>query len=355
MSKSKGNVIDPLELIDAYGADALRFTLAAMAAQGRDIKLSRQRVEGYRNFSTKLWNAARFTQMNECSRDPAFDPSRVRHTLNRWIVSESVRAVQAVTQGIAEYKFNEAAGAAYRFTWNVFCDWYLELTKPLLAGDDEALKAETRATTAFAFERILTLLHPFMPFVTEELFARLYSDGRGLLISASWPVADAALIDASAEAEVDWVIRLITSIRSARADLNVPVAARTPLSLCGASGESQRRLGVYRQLIERLARLEGVEIGEEPPAGAIRIVHDEAVAALSVAGVIDLAAESARLRKEIARCEADILAIDRKLSNAQFVAKAPPEVVEEQHERRATAQAARLKFAESLSRLEGAG
>jgi len=355
MSKSKGNVIDPLELIDAYGADALRFTLAAMAAQGRDIKLARQRVEGYRNFSTKLWNAARFTQMNECVRDPSFDPSRVRHTLNRWIVSESVRAVQAVTEGLAGYRFNEAAAAAYRFTWNVFCDWYLELTKPLLSGDDEALKAETRATAAWAFERIITLLHPFMPFVTEELFGRLCGEGRGLLISASWPEADASLVDEAAEAEVDWAIRLITAIRSARADLNVPVAARTPLFLCGASEESCNRLGLYRTLIERLARLENVELRDEPPPGAIRIVHDEAIAALSVSGVIDLAAEASRLRKEVARCEADITAIDRKLSNAQFVAKAPPEVVEEQHERRSAAEAARAKFSDSLRQLETVG
>jgi valyl-tRNA synthetase len=355
MSKSKGNVIDPLELIDAYGADALRFTLAAMAAQGRDIKLARQRVEGYRNFSTKLWNAARFTQMNECVRDPSFDPSRVRHTLNRWIVSESVRAVQAVTEGLAGYRFNEAAAAAYRFTWNVFCDWYLELTKPLLSGDDEALKAETRATAAWAFERIITLLHPFMPFVTEELFGRLCGEGRGLLISASWPEADASLVDEAAEAEVDWAIRLITAIRSARADLNVPVAARTPLFLCGASEESRNRLGLYRTLIERLARLENVELRDEPPPGAIRIVHDEAIAALSVSGVIDLAAEASRLRKEVARCEADITAIDRKLSNAQFVAKAPPEVVEEQHERRSAAEAARAKFSDSLRQLEAVG
>jgi valyl-tRNA synthetase len=350
MSKSKGNVIDPLELVDEFGADSLRMTLAAMAAQGRDIKLSKQRVAGYRNFSTKLWNAARFCQMNGCALDPAFDPAKARHTLNRWIISEAAKTLKAVSSGIEDYKFNESAGALYRFTWNVFCDWYVELVKPLLNGEDEAAKSETRATAAWTLDQIVHMLHPFMPYVTEELF-QSFDSTRGLLISRDWPSLGETLIDEAAVAEVDWVIRLISSIRSARADLNVPVAAKAPLVLVGASAQTQRRLSIYQALIERLARLDSVKVAAEAPKGAIRIVQDEATACLPVADLIDLAAETARLRKELAKHQADIQGIDKKLSNAQFVAKAPPEVVEEQHERRNAALEAVTKLSDALKQL----
>ena len=354
MSKSKGNVIDPLELIDEFGADSLRLTLSAMAAQGRDIKLSKQRVEGYRNFSTKLWNAAKFADMNECRLDPKFDPSKLKHTLNRWIVSEAAKTAKEVADGITAYKFNESAGAIYRFVWNVFCDWYLELIKPVLNGEDEASKAETRATAAWTLDQIVHLLHPFMPYVTEELFQSFGKD-RGLLISRPWPDLGDKLIDKAAVAEVDWVIRLVTAIRSARSDLNVPVAAKVPMTLVGASKETEKRLATYQALIERLARLESIALAKEPPKGAIRIVQDEATACLAVANLIDLAAEKARLKKEITRLEGEISGIDKKLANAQFVAKAPPEVVEEQHERRAAAETARVKLSDALKQLEGAG
>ncbi|MBI1360540.1 MAG: valine--tRNA ligase [Alphaproteobacteria bacterium] len=352
MSKSKGNVIDPLELVDAYGADALRFTMSAMAAQGRNIRLSKDRVAGYRAFSTKLWNAARFAQMNGCVLDPKFDPKTVKHTLNRWIAAEVGKAAVEVRKGIEEYKFNEAAGAIYRFTWNVFCDWYLELTKPVLNGEDEAAKAETRATTAWAIDQIVHLLHPFMPFVTEELFQSM-DNSRGLLISRSWPEFGDTLASPEAEAEVDWVIRLVSSIRSARKELNVPDAAKAPLVLVGASKATEARLATYKALIERMARLEDIQIAKAPPAGAIRIVIDEATACLSVAELIDLKAELARLEKEVGRLKGDIAGIDKKLANQQFVAKAPPEVVEEQHERRAAAEAALAKLGEALSQLKG--
>jgi valyl-tRNA synthetase len=353
MSKSKGNVIDPLELVDEFGADALRMTLSAMAAQGRDIKLSKQRVEGYRNFSTKLWNASRFADMNECRLDPKFDPLKVKYTLNRWIISEAAKTAKEVSDGITAYKFNEAAGSLYRFVWNVFCDWYLELIKPVLNGDDAAAKAETRATAAWTLDQIVHLLHPFMPYVTEELF-QSFDDKRGLLISRKWPEFSDKYIDPAAVAEVDWVIRLVTSIRSARSDLNVPVAAKAPLVLVGASKETEKRLATYQALIERLARLGGISLAKEAPKGAIRIVIDEATAALQVAELIDLKAEMARLEKEIARLKADIAGIDKKLANEQFVAKAPPEVVEEQHERRAAAQAALAKLSDALAQLRDA-
>ncbi|MBK8840618.1 MAG: valine--tRNA ligase [Hyphomonadaceae bacterium] len=357
MSKSLGNAIDPLELVDEFGADALRMTLAAMAAQGRDIKLAKSRVEGYRNFSTKLWNATKFAQMNGCELKAGFDPGAVKHTLNKWVVSDAVRTTQAVEAGIAEYKFNDAAGAIYGYVWNVFCDWYIELTKPIFLGSDEAVKEETRATAAWALDQIVHLLHPFMPYVTEELFQEFGKPiGRqGLLISQSWPALDEKLIDAAADAEVNWVIRLITAIRSTRSDLNVPAGAKVPFALVGASAETEQRLKTYQSLIERLARLESVSVAKEAPKGAIRIVLDEATACLDVAALIDLKAEIARLEKEIARHRGDIAAIAKKLSNEQFVAKAPPEVIEEQHTRNTAAEAALVKLGDALVQLKAAG
>ncbi|HEV7693045.1 MAG TPA: class I tRNA ligase family protein, partial [Hyphomonadaceae bacterium] len=391
MSKSKGNTMDPLDIIDGvdletlvgkrttglmnpndaprieketrrdypegippYGTDALRFTMSALATQGRDIKLALKTVEGYRNFSTKLWNAARFAEMNEAKLDPKFDPSKAKLALNRWIVSEAAKTTKAVAAGIEAYKFNEAAGAIYRFTWDVFCDWYIELAKPLLTGDDAAAKAETRAAAAWTLDQIVHLLHPFMPFVTEQLFQAIDAN-RGLLISREWPKLGDNLIDAGASAEIDWVIRLITAIRSTKSDLNVPVASKVPLTLVGASKETEARLKAYQPLIERLGRVENVQLAAEPPKGAIRIVIEEATACLSVAHLIDIKAEIPRLEKEIARLQGEITGIDKKLANAQFVAKAPPEVVEEQHERRSASEAALAKFKDALVQLKSAG
>jgi valyl-tRNA synthetase len=239
----------------------------------------------------------------------------------------------------------------------VFCDWYIELTKPIFLGSDEATKTETRATAAWALDQIVHLLHPFMPYITEELFQEFGKpiSRNGLLISQPWPALDESLIDAKANAEVEWVIRLITSIRSTRSDLNVPAGAKVPMTLVGASAETQQRLSTYQTLIERLARLESVQLAAEPPKGAVRIVLDESTACLDVAALIDLKAEIARLEKEIARLKGEIAGIDKKLSNEQFVAKAPPEVVDEQHERRATAEAAVVKLGDALVQLKAAG
>ena len=240
MSKSKGNVIDPLALIDEYGADALRFTLAAMAAQGRDIKLSAQRVEGNRNFATKLWNAARFAEINGCARDPEFDPHHAEETLNRWIAHETAKAGRDVTAAIEAYKFNDAANAIYRFVWNVYCDWYLELIKPVLTGPDGTAKTETRAAAAWALDEILKLLHPFMPFLTEELWQVTAEQGvkrDHMLALDAWPVHD-GLDDPDAEAEIGWVIDLITAIRSVRVEMNIPAATMLPLVLAGASPQT---------------------------------------------------------------------------------------------------------------------
>jgi valyl-tRNA synthetase len=356
MSKTKGNVVDPLQLIDEYGADALRFTLAAMAAQGRDIKLATSRVEGYRNFGTKLWNAARFCEMNECVRVEGFDPAQVKETVNKWIVGEAARSAAEITTAIEAYRFNDAAGAAYRFVWNVFCDWYLEFIKPLLMGDDETAKAETRATAAWALDRILLILHPFMPFVTEELWQRTGEQGpkrETMLVTAEWPVMT-GLGDPASDREMDWVIRFISEVRSVRAEMNVPAGAKIELLIKDASAESLARLGRHRSLIDRLARLSSVETATEIPHGAIQLVLDEATLILPLASLIDVDAETARLRKELGKLEDEVKKIDAKLGNAKFLAGAPEHVVEEQRERKSDAQAAMAKFSDALKRLEGA-
>ncbi|TVR12058.1 MAG: valine--tRNA ligase [Salinarimonadaceae bacterium] len=355
MSKTKGNVIDPLVVLEQYGADALRFTLAAMAAQGRDLKLSLQRVEGYRNFSTKIWNAARFAEMNGCARVAGFDPRSVSATLNKWVLSECARAATEIEAGIVEYRFNEAAGAAYRFVWNVFCDWYLELAKPVLQGEDGPEKDETRATTAFVIDQICKLLHPFMPFLTEELWAVKGAQGPArdepLLALASWPnLAD--LADADADAELGWVVDLVTEIRSARSETNVPAGAQIPLLLINPSADARARVGRWEGMIARLARVSSVEtVSAAPKASAQLLVRGE-VAALPLEGVIDIAAERARLDKETAKLEGEIRKIDAKLGNADFLARAPEEVVEEQRERRDEAMARKAKIGEALQRLQ---
>jgi len=353
MSKSKGNVIDPLELIDAYGADALRFTLAAMAAQGRDIKLSASRVEGYRNFATKLWNAARFAEMNGCVPVKGFDPASAKETINRWIAGESERAVAQVTEALEAYRFNDAAGAIYSFIWHVFCDWYLELSKPILGGSDQAAAAETRAMTAWVLDRALKLLHPFMPFVTEELWAKLAAEGEGretLLVLAPWP-HHRGLEYADADAEIGWVIRLISEVRSVRSEMNVPAGAKVPLVISGASEETAARAKRHEDTILRLARIDAMSFGKAP-AGAVQIVLDEATLALPLAGVIDVAAESKRLKREIDKIGSEIKQLDAKLANEKFVSRAPEHVVEEQRERKADAEAVAARLEQALKRLE---
>jgi valyl-tRNA synthetase len=368
MSKSKGNVIDPLALIDDYGADALRFTLAAMAAQGRDIKLSTSRVEGYRNFATKLWNAARFAEMNGCATVANFDPAKARETLNRWIAHETAKAAREVTQAIDDYKFNEAAGAAYRFVWNIYCDWYLELAKPVLMGADGAAKSEARAMVAWARDEILKILHPFMPFITEELWAVTATSGtRGvspspfggeggrstLLALSAWPMLE-GLDDPAAEAEIGWVIDLVNAIRSVRAEMNIAPAAQIPLVLAGASKETQARAGRWKEFVQRLARVADISFADVAPQGAVQLVVRGEVAALPLKGVIDFAAERARLEKEMAKVDADIKRVDAKLANADFLARAPEEVVDGEREKREEAAARKEKIVEALERLKGA-
>jgi valyl-tRNA synthetase len=385
MSKSKGNVIDPLHLIDDYGADALRFTLAAMAAQGRDIKLAPQRVEGYRNFATKLWNACRFAEMNECFLPPGFDPTKATEVVNRWIAHETARATREITEAIEAYRFNDAAGAAYRFVWNVYCDWYLELAKPVMMGEDSPAKTETRAMVAWARDEILKLLHPFMPFITEELWA-VTAPRSGLLALAPWPLKarglsqqqEALMIataasdplvtpilmttpdpvadfrDDAAEAEIGWVVDLVTAVRSIRAEMNIVPATLTPLVLVGASAELQARAARWRDTIKRLARLGEVSFADQAPDGSVQLLIRGDVAALPLKGVIDVAAEKVRLDKELAKAEADIKRVDAKLSNEKFVANAPDDIVEEEKEKRDAAVARKAQILEALERLKSA-
>jgi valyl-tRNA synthetase len=355
MSKSKGNVIDPLELIDEYGADALRFTLAAMVAQGSGIKLSKHRVEGYRNFATKLWNACRFAEMNECATVPGFDAGTVKDTLNRWIVTSLTDIVAEVEQAIADYRFNDAAAAVYHFVWNTYCDWYVELVKPILQGADEVARAEARATTAHVRDEILKLLHPFMPFVTEELW-RVTAEGglarAGLLALAPWPVESADF--GEAKEEINWLIDLVSKIRSVRAEMNVPAATQVPLVLVGGHARTRAWLSTYDAAIRRLARVSSIGTADKAPAASAQIITADALACLPLQGIIDFSAEKARLEKEMARVKSDIARIDAKLANADFVERAPEEVVEGEREKREEAETRRLKIDQALERLKGA-
>ncbi len=356
MSKSKGNVIDPLELIDAFGADALRFTLAAMAAQGRDIKLAKSRVEGYRNFTTKLWNAARFAEMNSCARVAGFDPAKAAETVNRWIIGEAGRTAATITSEIETYRFNEAAGAAYGFVWGTYCDWYLELIKPILTGADGPAKDETRATAAWVLDEILKLLHPFMPFITEELWAKTGEVGPkrdGLLVLTPWPEAR-GLANKAADEEIGWVIGTITDIRSVRSEMNVPAAAELELVLSGANATSKARAERHGDLIRRLARLKTIGFAAESPKGSVQIVIGEATAALPLAGVVDIAAERQRLEREVEKAKAEIAKVDTRMANAEFVAKAPAAVIEENHQRKADFSSQIEKLEAALKRLKAA-
>ncbi|GLK80634.1 valine--tRNA ligase [Methylopila turkensis] len=355
MSKSKGNVIDPIELVDAYGADALRFTLAAMAAQGRDIKLARARVEGYRNFATKLWNASRFAEMNGCRPVEGFDPSTVKETVNRWILGEAAKAVTETTAALEAYRFNEAAGAAYRFTWNVVCDWYLELVKPVLQGEGQGAEAEeTRATVAFVLDEVVKLLHPFMPFVTEELWdARAGDVARpNMLALTRWPALQ-GLGDAASESEIGWLVEVVTELRSARAEMGVPASATLPLVVVGGDDETRARAERAAPTLARIARVSGVSFADEAPKAAIQLIVRGCVVAVPLEGVVDIAAEKDRLAKERAKTQGEIKRIDGKLGNESFVARAPEEVVEAEREKRADYVARLGKIEAALRQLGG--
>jgi valyl-tRNA synthetase len=351
MSKTKGNVVDPLTLIDEFGADALRFTLALAAGQGKDMRIGPSRVEINRNFATKLWNAARFCEMNGCVSVEGYNPFLATRAVNRWIAAETARAVAEVTSNLEALRFNDAAASAYRFVWDVFCDWYLEFIKPLLNGGDMDSQAEARATAAWVRDRIVTLLHPFMPFITEELWARTATTPRELLIVSPWPNFADQPQDEKARAEMQWMIDLISGVRSVRAEMNVPPAAKLPLVLKGANAEIRDRLARNGDVILTLARLSTIDASDSIPKGSAQFVVGESVAALPLGDVIDFAKERVRLEKELKKAQDEIARFDAKLSNEQFVSRAPEDVLAEQREKRAEATALEARLKEAMARL----
>lgn len=352
MSKSVGNVLDPLVVIDEYGADALRFTIASFAAQGRDPKIGIKTAESYRNFATKLWNAARFCEFNGCKRNPALDLASLTLTVNRWILGEWEHALSEVSQAIETYRFNDAANAAYHFVWRTFCDWFVELSKPVLQGPDGQGKAETQAVAALILDEIIKLLHPFMPFVTEELWERMAGEqSRSTLLTLSpWPLSNGA-VDSGARTEINWLLRLIQDVRAVRAEMNVPAGTLMAAILAGASEETQRRIAVHGDALRRLARLSDVAVAPLPPPGSLRVVTEEAILALPVAGIVDLAAEQTRLQREKLKLSDDIAKISTKLANPDFCARAPEDVIDEQHERLSVSKHRLTRVNEGLAAL----
>jgi valyl-tRNA synthetase len=351
MSKSRGNIIDPLELIDRYGCDALRFTLAALAAPGRDIKLAESRVEGYRNFATKLWNAARYAQMTGCAPVADFKPANCRLTVNRWIIAAVSDCAAAVSAGLDAYRFDEAASGLYQFVWGTFCDWYLEFTKPILQSGDPAARTETRAATAWTLGRIVHLLHPVMPFITEEVWEHLWDANTGMLITARWPNFEHDPADTAASAEMEWVVQAISAIRALRAEMNVPPAARVALLIKDAEPFAIERIERHREHFVRLARVERFESIETLPRGGVQVVVDGITLILGLGEVVDLARERERLGKEIGKLDVELGKIAAKLGNPSFLTKARPEVVDEQRERQADAARDRERLKAAYDRL----
>jgi len=352
MSKSRGNIIDPLELIDRYGCDALRFTLAALASPGRDIKLAESRVESSRNFATKLWNAARYAEMNGCGLAPGFDPRNCKLTVNRWIAGATRDCAMTVTISLENFRFDEAAHRLYHFIWGSFCDWYLEFTKPILQGEEAAAQAETRAMTAWVLQQIVHLMHPIAPFITEEVWHQLAGEGAGFLMSAPWPDLPPDLHDPAAAAEMDWVVAAISAIRAVRTEVNVPAGARVPLLVKDADTAAAARLGRHADHFVRLARVEDIASVEMVPEGSVPAVVPGATLILRLGEVVDLGREKTRLAKEIGRLDADLAKFAGKLANPAFLSKAKPEVIEEQREREADIRRDRDRLKAAYDRLE---
>ena len=351
MAKSKGNIIDPLEITQKYGADALRFTLTAMAAQGRDIRLSEERIAGYRNFATKLWNATRYCEMNDCLDHTGFDPAAASFIPNQWIIGEVAKTKAAIDKAIGEYRFNDSADVIYHFVWDTFCDWYLEFTKPLLQEEGTHTQ-EIKQTTAWVLHQILILLNPFMPFITEEIFAVTEMGVEGeRLINSDWPEYD---LPERSEADEDmgWLMRIISEIRSVRTDRNVPPSAKVPLLVKDPEAVIKRRLKAYEDIIFRMARIEKIEIVSEAPKGAIlQTVVDDTMLIMPIAGFIDVEKEKKNIEREIQKVEAETAKIDKQLGNEKFVQNAPAEVVEEQRTRKTELERKRVKLGNALNQL----
>ncbi|MCW3847687.1 valine--tRNA ligase [Sphingomonas sp. LB-2] len=353
MSKSKGNVVNPLGLIDQYGADALRFFMAAMESQGRDIKMDEQRIAGYRNFATKLWNAARFAQSNGIGASATLEPPAAELAVNRWIIAETVATVQALDLALADLRFDEAANTIYQFTWSRFCDWYLELIKPVLNEDavhHPWMGEETRAVAGWVLDQILVMLHPFMPFITEELWSKMGPRDRDLIVS-NWPRVDAVSIDPAAAADINWLIRVIGEVRAAKNELGIAPGVMLTAYSRGANQETERRVNAFYTALRKLARVQDVHHQAAPEGGALQIVVDEATFVIPLGDVIDLEAEKARLTKAIAAAEKERDSLAGRLNNPSFVEKAKPEAVEKARADHAEKAAEAERLSAALARL----
>ena len=353
MSKSKGNVIDPLDIVKEYGADALRFTLAIMAAQGRDVKLDPQRIAGYRNFGTKIWNATRFAEMNGAVHGRTVLGEDLTLAVNRWVVTELSRAIADVDTALSAHRFNDAAATLYRFAWNIVCDWYLELAKPIFLSDDEAAKTETRIVTGFVLDQLYALLHPFMPFLTEELWAVTAPNGgtrETLLCHAPWPTM--SFRDEAAASDLNWLVDLVSAIRSVRAEMNVPPGAEAALVAVAPDETVRERVARHEAALRRLAKLSQISVADTAPAQSAQLVLSNVTYALPLAGMIDFAAERARLQKAEAKLVGEVERIDKKLSNEKFVANAPEDLVEQEREKRGTFLAEARKLRAALDMLQ---
>ncbi|GGA48859.1 valine--tRNA ligase [Sphingomonas psychrolutea] len=350
MSKSKGNVVNPLGLIDKYGADALRFFMAAMESQGRDIKMDEKRVEGYRNFATKLWNACRFAQSNGIGASSSAIAPDATLAVNKWIIAETIGCVQAVDLALADLRFDGAANAVYQFVWSRFCDWYLELIKPVFDGDEKgSIDPESKLVAGWVIDQILVLLHPFMPFITEELWHAMGARENDLIV-AQWPMADAQSIDPAASKEIDWLIRLVSEVRAARNELGIAPGVRMAVHVLDASSETTARIERQTAAIARLARID-VATGAAPSGGALQVVVDATTFVLPLEGVIDIAAERARLIKGIEAAAKERDALAGRLGNPSFVERAKPEAVEKARADHADKAAEAERLSAALARL----
>ena len=350
MSKSKGNTVDPMETIEKYGADALRFFMAAMETQGRDINLSDSRIQGYRNFATKLWNAARFCEMNECYSVKDFEVKSVKLEISKWIMAKAKEASAEVTENLNNFRFSDAANAVYQFVWGTFCDWYIELIKPIFYGENAAEIKEIRAVTAWTLDRILIMLHPFMPFITEELWDNLTASSCKL-IHAAWPADEN--VNAADKNEIDRAIDIISAIRSLRSSMNLPAGAKLHAYVKDAVAETLTAVERQKALICKLARLEELEALEnrEVTKDMVQTVSREAAILIPLKGVVDFEAERARLQKELETLNKNLEGYSRKLSNESFVAKAPAAVVAEEKRRQAEALENKAKVEDALARI----
>lgn len=354
MSKSKGNIIDPLVLLDKFGCDALRFTLASLAVPGRDLKLGESRIEGSRNFMTKIWNAARFLQMNQCTYRPDFDPRTASLSVNRWIVAAVAQLSKTIFNSMEAYRFDDASAAIYQFVWGEYCDYYLEFLKPLFAETaDPKAQEESRLTAAWAFMQILRLSHPTIPFITEKLWAEFGGDG--LLSGTSWPEFDGTYEDAAAHRDMQWLVDLISQIRSRRVEFNVPPSVFIPLHLYEVNEAIQKRLAPYQAIVQRLGRIEALTLFPHAPASgmkdSVQFVVGDTTVVIPLAGSIDIGAEVVRLKKEITKLDTEIASNQNRLANQDFITKAKPEVVEELKDRLAQALTMREKIQHALARL----